>query len=494
MPAIGLTVTMATAELIDADIVVIGGGSAGAAVAGRSVEAGREVLLIEAGPDYGAFGDVRWPAELLDARMLALTHDWGHAHDRWIFERARVIGGCSSHNGAIAAVGHRRDYDGWGLPGWSGDEVEPILRRVVERMRVRTYRAEEVVPFHRECLVAAESLGWRMASDLCDLDGNDSFGLESVNVVGTTRWNAAFAYLDPVRTSPLLRILDRAIVDRLVSTSAGVRLSVVRDGERIEVVAGTVVLSSGVYGTPAVLQRSGIGDADRLRAVGIEPTVDLPGVGANLHDHPLVHADRAIGPELQRHLDAAAATGYLPEEQTLGKALSSLADDGLFDLHIYPVCASNQTSLLVGRVGIEVACMTPASRGSVHVTGPQPDGPLRIDHRYLDDVDGHDLAVLRDGLGIADRLLAHPALAPLLGDPVTDVSTDAAIRATVAHYYPPVGTCAMGSGPMAVCDADGRVRGVDGVVVADASLMPRIPRANTNLPSVMIGERIAATL
>ena len=118
-----------------------------------------------------------------------------------------------------------------------------------------------------------------------------------------------------------------------------------------------------------------------------------------------------------------------------------------------------------------------------------------VDHELaVRDPEGHDLAVLRDGLVHAERLLNHPLLATVLGERVTDMSTDHAIRDTVAHYYHPVGTCAMGTGPMAVCDANGRVHGVEGVVIADVSLMPQIPRANTNLPAVMIGERIAQTL
>ncbi|MCU1360975.1 MAG: family oxidoreductase [Ilumatobacteraceae bacterium] len=487
-----------TDDVISGDTIVIGGGSGGAVVAGRLAAAGRDVVLVEAGPDYGPFGDPRWPAELIDARTLAITHDWGYAHDRWTYERARVIGGCSSHNGAIAAVGHRRDYDNWGMPGWSGDDVAPAFQLAVERMRVRTYGPDEVVPFHRECLIAAEDLGWRMASDLCDLDANDSFGLESVNVVGTTRWNTAFAYLDPVRGGGSLRIVDHTTVDRIESTAGGTRVVAHRLGQAVTMMAGTVVLAAGVYGTPAILQRSGVGDPDHLRSIGVTPTLELPGVGANLHDHSMMHAARAIGDELQNFLDETAARGFLPEEQTLGKALSSFAasadGDGLYDMHVFPVCGSDQTSMLSGRVAVEVACLTPHSRGSVRIVSADPHAAPAIDHRYLSDDGGHDLAVLRDGLVLAEQILDHPDVRSLLGGRVTDSSTDEAIRANVAHYYHPVGTCAMGSGPAAVCDERGRVRGMPGVVVADASLIPTIPRANTNLPVVMIGEIIAATL
>lgn len=478
------------------DVIVIGGGSSGAVIAARLAEADVDVLLVEAGPDYGPHGTPGWPEDLVDATTLALSHDWGYRSPdgRWTWERARVIGGCSSHNGAIAAVGHRADYDGWGLPGWTADDVAPLFRTVVENMRVRVYGEDEVVPFHRHCLEAAAALGWRMTSDLCDLDGNDGFGLESVNVVGRTRWNTAFAYLDPVRDRPNLEILDRALVDRIVEGPDRVTVHAIRDGRPLELHAGRVVLAAGVYGTPAILQRSGVGDPARLRAAGVEPVLDLPGVGANLHDHPLVLVDRVIGSDLQADIDAAKARGFLPEEQTLGKAISSQAADGVFDLHVFPVLAADQTHELHGHVAIVVSCVTPRSRGRVDIVSPDPEAQPAIDHAYLADPDGHDLAVLRDGIVLANALLDHPAVAPHVGAAATDLSTDDAIRANVAHYYHPVGTARMGDGPDAVCDARGRVHGLERVVVGDVSLFPQIMRANTNLPAVMTGERIARTL
>ena len=479
-------------DALAAEFVVVGGGSSGCAVAGRLAEAGRDVLLLEAGPDYGSYDNGNWPAELLSARMLAITHDWGYGTDRWTFERAKVMGGCSSHNGAIAAVGHRSDYDNWNLAGWSGAEVAPLFSGVIERMRVRTYEDWEAGPFHRCCLLAATELGWPIASDLCDLDAGASFGLETVNVVDGVRWNTSFAYVDPVRDR--LRILDRVMVDRIDHSSGGSSVIGERNGEQLVIDAGTVVLTAGVYGTPGILERSGVGDPAVLRAAGIEVRHGLPGVGANLHDHPLVEADRVVGPELQAWLDEASATGFLPEEQTLGKFVSSASADGLYDMHVYPVCASDQTSVIHGRVVVVVSCVTPLSRGAVHVTSADPRTAPIIDHRYLSDENGHDLAVLRDGLVTAQQLLNHPQVATILGDAITDVSNDEGIRQTVKHYYHPVGSCAMGSGSMAVCDANGRVHGMSGVVVADVSLMPQIPRANTNMPAVMIGERIARTL
>jgi choline dehydrogenase len=482
------------------DVVVVGGGSSGAVVAARLAEAGTDVVLLEAGPDYGPFNPTAWPSDLLNAHAIALSHDWGYGSGPvpgrapWTFERARVMGGCSAHNGAIAAVGHHTDYDAWGFDEWRTDVLRPVFATVLDKMRVRTYAPEEAGPFHARCLEAAAGTGWTIASDLCDLDANESFGLETVNIVDGVRWNTAFAYLDAVRSRANLTIVDRCLVDRFVEHRDHVSVSVIRDGETVSVEAQQLVLSAGVYGSPAILQRSGVGDAQTLSAIGVSCVVDRPMVGGNLHDHPMVHADRRIGPTLQGWLDEAARNGALPEEQTLGKARSSHAHDGIFDLHLFPVCASTQTALTGGNALVEVSCVNPRSRGRVDIVSADPTVAPSIDHRYLSDPDGHDLAVLRDGLVMAEELLNHPSLASVLGESVTDTSTDDAIRREVAHYYHPVGTCPMGPEASAVCNPRGRVHGLSRVTVADASLMPQIPRANTNIPAVMIGERIASFL
>ncbi len=483
-----------------ADVVVVGGGSSGAVLAARLAEAGVNVMLLEAGPDYGPFTNHKWPSDLLNAHALALSHDWGYGSGPitgrapWTFERARVIGGCSAHNGAIAAVGHASDYDAWGFPEWRTDVLRPIFKTVLDKMRVRAYEPHEAGPFHARCLEAAAALGWNIASDLCDLDANDSFGLETVNIVDGVRWNTAFAYLDPARHLSTLTIIEMTEVERFVEHDGGVTIIAWRYGQPVTIEADRIVLSAGVYGTPAILQRSGIGDPDRLRAVGVTCRHELKGVGANLHDHPMVHADRVMGATLQGSLAEAAQRNGLPEEQTLGKARSTRATDGVFDLHLFPVCASTQTTLTNGNAHIEVACMTPRSRGRVDIVSADRSAHARIDHAYLTDADDHDITVLRDGLVMAQEMLNHPVFASLLGESVTDTGSDEALRREVAHYYHPVGTCAMGTDEMSVCDMSGRVRGLRHTTVADASLMPQIPRANTNIPAIMIGERVAEFL
>jgi choline dehydrogenase len=267
----------------------------------------------------------------------------------------------------------------------------------------------------------------------------------------------------------------------------------VRNGDEVRIGAGTVVLSAGAYGSPAILLRSGVGDPADLHDAGITPVVDLPGVGRNLHDHPLVELEFTGSERLRSLLEESAAVRFTPEEQTLGKVRSSRAT-GPYDLHLFPV-AGQPGSLLAGRVMLVAAAMEPRSRGRLTVAGPGLAAPPVIDHGYLSDPEGADRSVLLEGAALARELAATEPLRPLIGEELPS-TRDSPIERYHAHYYHPVGTCAMGAStnPLAVCDGAGRVRGLDGVVVADCSLMPVVPRANTNVPAVLVGERIADTL
>jgi choline dehydrogenase len=486
------------------DVLVIGGGSGGCVVAGRlAAESDARVILVEAGPDYGSRTSGLWPADLLDGGALVTSHDWGYdsgplaGREPIPFQRARVIGGCSSHNGCVVAVGCRDDFDRWaaltGDDRWSSASVRPALARALARMRVRTYGEDEVGPFHLACLEAAATLGLPRADDLDDLDGVIGFGIEPVNIEAGVRFNASFAYVDPARDRDNLTILDRALCDRLVQTGTGVEVTIRRDGAEIRIDTATVVLAAGSYGTPTILQRSGVGDPRLLRAAGIEPLVDLPGVGRNQHDHPLAEVEFAGSERLKRLLAESATVRFTPEEQTLGKLRSSRAL-GPYDLHVFPV-AGHEHSLLAGRVALAVSAMEPLSRGSLHVLGADPETAPRIDHGYLTDPGGADLAVIDEGIERARELAAAQPLRELIGPEITP-SLDRPVAEYHAHYFHPVGTCAMGaeSDAAAVCDGRGRVRGLEGVVVADCSLMPVIPRANTNVPAVLVGEMIADAL
>ena len=499
-----------------ADTVVVGGGTSGSVVAGLLAEASDEtVLVLEAGPDYGALADRHWPPDLLDARAISYSHDWGYDSgstypQRTVpFERARVIGGCSSHNGCAAIWGHRRDYDDWaaaGLGGWSTADLLPFFASAARRARVRNYASAEVTPFHRRCLEAAASLGLPLTDDLNDLDENEGMAASPVNISSGVRWNAALAYLDPVRGRPNLSVVGNAAVDRVVVRDGrAVGVVVLGPDGPVEVSAGRVVVSGGTYGSPAILLRSGIGDPEALRRLGIASVAGLRGVGRNLHDHPAVTLQHAGSAGLVSEMQAFAAANWMPEEQTIAKLRSRVhpADETGFDLHIYPVGGPDPGEPGGWRWQFPVACMTPRSRGSVALASADPTVAPLIDHGYLSDPDGHDRAVLVDGVRIARELAAQPALGPVLGAETkpgpaarTEREVAAWVDASVAHYYHPVGTCAMGTDPDAgaVVDARGRVHGVDGLVVADCSVIPTVPRANTNIPAFVVGERIASWL
>jgi choline dehydrogenase len=321
------------------------------------------------------------------------------------------------------------------------------------------------------------------------LDVRPAVCAEPSNSPDGIRWNAAFAYLDPVRGHPKLEVRGETLIDRVLVADGradGVR-AVGPDGP-FEVGADLVVLAGGTYGSPAMLLRSGVGPARQLHELGIPVVEDVPGVGANLHDHPSYELVFAPSEELERRTAAFAATGRaVLDEQGFASMASSLAADGLVDLHVFSEVAIDR------RLGIFVACLTPESRGRLTLRSADPDEPPILDHGYLTDEAGHDLAVLVEGIERARDFAATRAMGPLIdgeleSGPGADLAR--AIKQGVIHYWHPVGTCAMG----AVTDEHGRLKAVEGVVVADASVMPRTVRATTNLPTIVVAERVARFL
>ncbi|HWC70221.1 MAG TPA: GMC family oxidoreductase N-terminal domain-containing protein [Actinomycetota bacterium] len=482
------------------DAIVCGGGTAGPVVASRLVEAGRRVLVLEAGPDYGPFAAGGWPAELLDARTIPVSHDWGYASGDELpgrslaYERARVIGGSSAHNGCTVCWGHRADYDGWeslGLEGWGAEDLLPSFRDASTRLRVRRFADREVAPFHRAFVEAGIAMELPENDDLDTIDAVPGVCIQPSNSPEGVRWNAAFAYLDPVRERRELTVRGDTIVDRVLvedGRACGVR-AIGPDGSA-EIRADLVVVCAGVYGSPAILLRSGIGPADDLRALGIEAIADLP-VGQNLHDHPSFELIFAPSAELLRLTGEFEVAGnVVPDEQGFGKGESGRAQAAgePFDLHVFP-----ETSM-DGRLGVFVAMLTPRSRGVLTLRDAGPETPPRLDHAFLSDPDGHDLEALVDGVELARTFSATEPFASMLDRELKPGPSAPArhdlrdvVRAGVAHYWHPVGTCAMGS----VTDAVGGVLGIEGLVVADASVMPVIPRATTAVPTIVVAERIA---
>ncbi len=497
------------AEHLYADTVVIGGGTAGAAVAARLVEGtSQTVMLIESGPDYGAFAEKRWPAPLLDARSLPGGHDWGYINNAangrpgHLLERARVIGGCSSHNGCAAIWGSRVDYDNWaamGNPGWSADELLPFFKLANQTLRVRRISSAEITPWQQACLETAPKIGIPLVVDLNNLDEDIGMSTSPVNILDGVRWNTAFAYLDPLRGNDRLSIRGQMQVDRLrMEGPRVIAIETIGPDGPLTVEAGRVLVCAGTYGSPAILLRSGIGPDAELRALGLETKLDLA-VGRNLHDHPAVYLKYSGTPQLvNAMLDFVARGEVLFSEQTIAKFRSKYCTSA-YDLHLFPVGGQFMDTADSWEFLLPVANMTPLSRGSVQLTSADPFATLKIDTAYLSDPDGRDLAILWNGIESVRDYACQTPLAGLVGheiSPTVDYKTPEEVRRDNLHYYHAVGTCKMGpeSDPTAVVDARGKVHGVDNLYVADASIMPVVPRANTNIPALVVGERISAWL
>lgn len=493
----------------EAEYIVVGGGTAGSVVAARLAEAGRDVLVLEAGPDFGPEGDPAWPADFVDATRLGRSNDWGYDSGDtypWTvgFERARAIGGSSDVNGCTQTWGHRRDYDGWaeaGLDGWAADELRPLFDEGMRRMRVRQFTADELTPWQHAWYDAAPAVGMPRLASLNDLDEAAGFAPEAMNIQDGVRVNASFAYLDPVRSLPNVRIVGEALVDRvLVENGRAAGVVVVIDGESVTVRAGTVVLAGGAYNSPTILLRSGIGPFAQLAPLDIPLVHHLPGVGENLHDQPFLLMSFAGSEHMADEMAAARAAGWTPDEQAMGKAASSFETEA-FDLHFLPYSPTHRGN--DKRWSIGTSALLPRSRGFVRLLSADPEAKPWIDHRFLTDVEGTDVAMLIEGAGILRELAATSALSSLVGREIHPGPETFTREALTAHlyrhpdnYWHPVGTCRMGvaGDPLAVVDARGSVHGIDGLRVADCSIMPRIPRATTAMPAIVVGEKVARML
>ncbi|HEX4246341.1 MAG TPA: GMC family oxidoreductase [Pseudonocardia sp.] len=480
----------------EVDTIVVGAGTGGAAFTGiLAAHSGESVLLLEAGPDYGHFDEGRWPADLLSAKSIPLSHDWqlrgttvpGQSLD---LPRARVVGGCSSHNGCTASLGAREDYDDWsrrGNPGWDADTVEPLLRWAHERFRVRRYRMDELTSAQSAFVRAGLNAGLPFADDLDDLDAAAGIGPMPVNIVDGLRWNAALAFLDPVRGKPGLTIAGAATARRLLfdgSTVTGVEAD--HRGGREVVRANRVVVAAGAYHSPALLLRSGIGPRSDLSALGIGSVVDLPGVGRHLLDHSCIQLDFH---GMEGLLDDLARTPWNPDEQTVGRARSSRCDAGPYDIHVFMVAGANSGHPGLPPISLYGGAMRARSEGRVTLRGADPGLAPLIDHRYGSDPAGYDRLVLSESLDLLRTMASDSELSAVLGrEAATGDPLD-----SIVNYCHPAGSAAMGppDDAGAVVDHLGAVHGVDGLFVADASIMPAITRGNINLPTAMIGARVA---
>jgi choline dehydrogenase len=432
---------------------VLGAGSAGCVLAARlSENPDRRVCLVEAGPDYGPHSEGRWPADILDARRLALeSHAWETAVEDRSQLRAKIVGGCSTHNACIVLRGADADYDEWG-PGWTATELAPYLDRGEQELRTRVFGENELSPWHRAFL-----------------ETGDEAIVHSVNAVGTVRWNTAFAFLDPARDRRNLTIRADTLVDRIDAETGTVTT------DRGELGAELIVLAAGAYGSPAILLRSGIGP-------GLEH--DLP-VGEGLTDHVGVGFGWEPTEALQRETDAFAERAPVYMAQVTARAKTANCPADISDLFFFPGLDPGW------EISAAVFVMKPFSRGRVSLLLPDPAAPLAIDHGLLSDK--RDAVALEEGV---EQLRAVALSEPVRGyaarevRPGPEVSAAVHIRESVRGFFHPTGTCALGR----VVDAKARLFGTPNVVVADASIMPTIPTANTNLSTIAIAQRIAERL
>jgi choline dehydrogenase len=436
------------------DVLVVGGGSAGCVLARRLSDTGRRVCLIEAGPDYGPYAGGRWPADMLDGRRLAFSHAWETDREDRSQLRARIVGGCSAHNACVVLEGAPADYDEWGH-GWSYRAIKPYLQRVERELRVRRFTPEELSPWHRA---------------FADAAGHDAI-LHPVNAVGSVRWNAAFAYLDPAREHANLTVLADTLVDRIL-LGGDRAVGVVTDSGELR--GDVVVLAAGAYGSPGILLRSGIGPARGL-PVG-EGLSDHVGVGFGFAGTRLLQRETA---EFERHYPLFMA-------QVTVAVASSVCAEGVCDLFLFP--GIDPPGANGYEASAAVFAMKPHSRGTVRLGAPDPRAPLVIDHGFLSD--GRDADVLAEGVDALRELTGGDVVRSYGGletRPGPEVDAARHVRDSARGFFHPVATCAIGQ----VVDGQGRVHGLDGLFVADASIMPTIPRANTNLSTLAVAERVA---
>jgi choline dehydrogenase len=516
----------------DYGYVIVGAGSAGCVLANRlSADPACQVVLLEAGGSDRK-REIHIPAGF--TKLFLTEYDWNYRtskqpqlSDRQIYwPRGKTLGGSSSINGQAWTRGHRADYDGWAqsCPGWSYDEVLPYFQRAEHRVGSNTggvygtsgpqfiSELRDPNPTTAAFLAACAELGMRRLGELNEPD-NTGYAPTPVTQRRGLRHSAADAYLHPARRRPNLTVLTGAYAQRILldgSRATGVEYRDAAGVTQRVTASREVILSAGTVNSPQLLMLSGIGEPNQLRAVGVEPGHDLVGVGANLQDHlacaitvhcpkPITLAAADSRAQLVRFL--LARRGMLTS--SVNEAVAFVRSDPALaapDLELVwlpvPLLGEGLTPPPGHGLTLGVELLQPDSHGDIRLASADPAEPPVIDSGYL--TAESDLRGLVAGLRIAERLSDTAALRPYIGAPmapwpgeVDDAKLAMFIRGHAQTAYHPVGTCRMGSDDAAVVDCELRVRGLDGLRVVDASVMPRIIRGHTHAPTVMIAERAA---
>ena len=499
------------------DFVVVGAGTAGCVMAARlSEDPGARVLLLEVGrrelPEAVALAPA-WPT------LAGTSADWGDSSVVMAatgtsipLPRGRGLGESSAINGMVFTRGHRSSYDAWvaaGAKGWGFDDLLPYLQHseaargrnpMVRGLRgpLAVAPARSPHPVSEAGLVAAVELGYPIAADI---NGGleEGFGWADLNIVDGRRQSAADAYLAPAQQRPNLTVLTETLVHRVevrAGRCAGVEYSVGGQVSRVEC-RHDVVLTAGTIGSAQLLMLSGIGPQRHLRDVGVRVVLDLPGVGANLHDHPrssvIYRAAQSLPPGLNNHGEVVGLIRSDPGVEALDLQLQ-IIDVPMYAPLLPPPLASPRQGF-----SIAFSAMAPASRGSVRLASTDPAAAPLIDPNYY--ADPHDLKVMAAGLRVARAIGGATALQPWRSQellPGPEVHNEDRVRTylckSLKTYSHHVGTCRIGTDDMAVVDTSLRVRGIEGLRVADASVMPSVVSANTNATVYGIAERAAALI
>ena len=518
---------------LSADYVVVGAGSAGCALIYRLAEAGRSVIVIEAGgTDAGPF--IQMPGALSYPMNMA-RYDWGYRTEpephlggrRLACPRGRVLGGSSSINGMVYVRGHAMDYAQWaqlGATGWSYADVLPYFKRMEHwhggtsdfrgaEGPLHITRGPRDNPLVQAFVEAGRQAGYGVTEDY-NGHRQEGFGPMEATIWKGRRWSAANAYLRPALATGQVR--------RVRGQAARVRL----DGRRatgVELLNGQiiganreVVLAASAINSPTLLMHSGIGPADHLKENGITPVIDRSGVGRNLQDHLELYVQCAAKAPVSLYsywnLFGKARVGaqWLFTRTGLG-ASNQFESTGFIrsrpgiaypdlQFHFLPLAVRYDGKVAANGHGFQahVGPMRSPSRGHVSLSGSAPEAAPRILFNYMSDP--QDWQDFRQAIRLTREIFAQAAFEPYLShelqpgvDVTSDDALDEAIREHVESAYHPCGTCRMGAAddPGAVVDPDGRVIGAEALRVADSSIFPQITNGNLNGPSIMVGEKMA---